>query len=230
MVVRHAGEKTLADTEVVVFDLGETLLCEDRAWSAWARWLEVPPSLVMVALGAAIALGRDHREALALVRPGLDLQSASKAKEAAGQQWRIEAEDLYPDALSCLQRLRAARFGLGIAGNQPRAMERDVRRLRLPVDFVGASGSWGVAKPHPGFFARIVAEAGVPPERIAYVGDRVDNDVLPAKRAGMSAVFVRRGPWGMIQAGWPAAEEAHAQVSGLGELADLLAGSDRVRR
>ena len=34
--------------------------------------------------------------------------------------------------------------------------------------------------------------------RIAYVGDRVDNDVLPALAAGLVAVHVRRGPWGLL--------------------------------
>jgi FMN phosphatase YigB (HAD superfamily) len=31
------------------------------------------------------------------------------------------------------------------------------------------------------------------------VGDRVDNDVLPSIAAGMRAVWLRRGPWGVIQ-------------------------------
>jgi FMN phosphatase YigB (HAD superfamily) len=37
------------------------------------------------------------------------------------------------------------------------------------------------------------------PASVAYVGDRVDNDVLPALAAGMRAVWVRRGPWGILQ-------------------------------
>ncbi|MGH9098837.1 MAG: HAD hydrolase-like protein, partial [Acidimicrobiales bacterium] len=37
-------------------------------------------------------------------------------------------------------------------------------------------------------------------EQVAYVGDRLDNDVLPAKAAGMFAVFIRRGPWGHLHA------------------------------
>ena len=43
------------------------------------------------------------------------------------------------------------------------------------------------------FFARVVDEAGVPAEEILYVGDRVDNDVVPALAAGLRAVRVRRG-------------------------------------
>ena len=33
------------------------------------------------------------------------------------------------------------------------------------------------------------------PEEIAYVGDRTDNDVLPAADAGMRPILIRRGPW-----------------------------------
>jgi len=39
----------------------------------------------------------------------------------------------------------------------------------------------------------------VPPGEVAYVGDRVENDLIPATEAGMRAVWIRRGPWGLIQ-------------------------------
>ena len=43
----------------------------------------------------------------------------------------------------------------------------------------------------------------MPAAEIAYVSDRVDNDVLLAKEAGIAAIFLRRGRWGVIQAAWP---------------------------
>ena len=70
--------------------------------------------------------------------------------------------------------------------------------VRPYVDFVGSSARWGVEKPAPEFFARLVEVSGAAPGKIAYVGDRVDNDVLPALAAGMTAVHVRRGPWGYL--------------------------------
>lgn len=51
-----------------------------------------------------------------------------------------------------------------------------------------------------GFFRRMADVAGLPPGEIAHVGDRVDNDVVPASEAAMVAGFVRRGPWGRLQA------------------------------
>jgi FMN phosphatase YigB (HAD superfamily) len=50
------------------------------------------------------------------------------------------------------------------------------------------------------------------------VGDRVDNDVVPAHHAGMVAVHIRRGPWGVLQADWPGAEHATLRVHSLSEL------------
>jgi FMN phosphatase YigB (HAD superfamily) len=64
---------------------------------------------------------------------------------------------------------------------------------------LASSAGWGVEKPAPEFFARIAVEARLPPEKIAYVGDRVDNDIEPALAAGMIAVHIRRGPWGYLQ-------------------------------
>jgi FMN phosphatase YigB (HAD superfamily) len=58
----------------------------------------------------------------------------------------------------------------------------------------------GVAKPAPAFFARILELLGSPAAAdVAYVGDRIDNDILPAIAAGLRAAWIRRGPWGLIQ-------------------------------
>jgi FMN phosphatase YigB (HAD superfamily) len=38
---------------------------------------------------------------------------------------------------------------------------------------------------------------------IAYVGDRLENDVLPARNAGMVAIFIQWGPWGRVHAKRP---------------------------
>ncbi len=136
---------------------------------------------------------------------------------------RIEARDLYPDAVPCLARLRAAGYQIGLAGNQPADAEAQIRALGLAVDFVASSARWGVEKPDPGFFRRIVDESGTPPGEIAYVGDRLDNDVLPAVAAGMTGVFLRRGPWGVIHAAWPEVARAHLRLETLDELPEALA-------
>jgi FMN phosphatase YigB (HAD superfamily) len=81
-----------------------------------------------------------------------------------------------------------------------------------------------VAKPDSRFFQRIIAEAGLEPGEIVYIGDRIDNDVLPALRMGLRAVFVERGPWGVVQAGWPEAAQVRARIRTLSELPQVLSG------
>lgn len=59
----------------VVFDVGETLVDETRAWSAWADWLGIPRLTFLAVCGAAIARGElDHRAPLRTFRPDLDIR------------------------------------------------------------------------------------------------------------------------------------------------------------
>ena len=62
----------------------------------------------------------------------------------------------------------------------------------------------------------------MPADRVLYVGDRLDNDVLPARAAGMRTAFLRRGPWGHVHALRPQAALADVRVDSLGELVELL--------
>ncbi len=173
-------------------------------------------------LGATIARGQDHVEALRIVKPGFDLAAERRARADAGvpDEWR--PGDLYPDALPCIASLREMGLLVGAAGNTRAEVER-LLDAGCGVDVVASSAGLGVAKPAPGFFTAIVQLTGVEPSRIAYVGDRVDNDVLPAKAAGMVAVHVRRGPWGHLHAELPAARRADIRIDTLAELPGRLA-------
>jgi FMN phosphatase YigB (HAD superfamily) len=154
----------------------------------------------------------------------MDLAKEVRRREAAGVPDTLLAEDLYPDAVPCLVALSAAGYRVGVVGNQPASADAALRALDLPVELLATSGAWGVQKPDPAFFARIAAELALEPGEIAYVGDRVDNDVRPAAAAGMIAVFVRRGPWGWIQATDADPIEATLTVASLAELPEALAG------
>jgi FMN phosphatase YigB (HAD superfamily) len=66
-----------------------------------------------------------------------------------------------------------------------------------------------------------VAAAGTLPERCAMVGDRLDNDVEPARRQGMKGVWLLRGE----APDEPTPEQlsrADAAVRTLGEIAEAL--------
>jgi FMN phosphatase YigB (HAD superfamily) len=182
----------------VLFDVGETLVDETRMWSAWAQWLDVPPRLLWAALGAVIARGEHHTRALSMVRPGFDLERERAARRAATAPERIDPDDLYPDVRAGLAALRAEGYRLGAAGNQPAGVS-GAWSDGLDLDLVTSSAELGAEKPSPEFFSSLAGGIGEPPERCAYVGDRLDNDVAPAAEAGMLPILIRRGPWALIQ-------------------------------
>lgn len=186
--------------KAVFFDVGETLVDESRDWGEWADYLGISRLSLHASLGAVIEKGQHHHRVFEMVRPGADFTELRREREATGNAYSIGAQDLYPDVVPCLKSLRDVGVVVGIAGNQPAATEQALRSLEVPADIVASSASWGVEKPDIGFFERIVAETnGLEPSQIAYVGDRLDNDIEPARRAGMIPVFVRRGPWALIQ-------------------------------
>lgn len=206
----------------VFFDVGETLVDETRLWRAWADWLGVPHFAFFAMMGAVIDRGEHHQRIFDMVRPGFDLEREEEARVAAGFPNGFSSEDIYPDVAPCLRDLRAAGYLLGIAGNQPAAAERVLAKLGLPVEVVASSQTWGVEKPSPAFFNRLVQVAGVAAHEIAYVGDRLDNDVLPALAAGMVTVHLRRGPWGYLHALRPEVQRAHLRLDTLAALPDAL--------
>ena len=201
--------------------MGETLLDESRSWTEWAGWLGVSPLTLFGVLGAVIERRQDHLEALRLLRPGFDLAAERRARAAAGVPDEIRTSDLYPDALPCLAAVAELGHLVGVAGNTSPEIERFLRD-HCDADIVASSAGLGVAKPDPAFFTAIAELAGLPPARIAYVGDRVDNDILPAVAAGMVAIHLRRGPWGYLHAAWPEAAKAHLRIDSLKELPGAL--------
>src|SRR4051794_7065021 len=206
----------------VFFDVGETLVDETRMWEAWADVLGLPRLTLLGVLGGLAARGDDHREVFTRLAPGADLERAQAEMRERGLFDGFGAQDLYPDALPCLHALHGAGFRTGIVGNTTTAVEQALRELDAPVDVIASSERWGVAKPAPEFFARVLEASRVSPAELAYVGDRVDNDVVPAATAGMVAVHVRRGPWGHLQADWPEASLAAIRVRSLGDLPAAL--------
>ncbi len=156
-----------------------------------------------------------------MIRPGIDLEVERLAREAIGDSPAFLPADFYPDALACLRALSANGYWVGVAGNTGRDVE-DFIQQHVCVDFVGSSACFGVEKPSPDYFAQLCQVSGVPAGEIAYVGDRLDNDVLPAAAAGMVAVHIRRGPWGYLHAEKPEMSAARLRIHSLDELLPSL--------
>jgi HAD superfamily hydrolase (TIGR01509 family) len=172
-------------------------------WERAADAAGVPRFTLMGILGGLAARGEQHRRVWELL--GI---------EPAASTW-LEP-DFYPDALPAIERLRSRGLRVAAVGNTPRETEE---LLRDHVEVLGSSARWGVEKPAQEFFERISEAVDLSPTEIAYVGDRVDNDVEPALAAGMTAVHVRRGPWGYLHE--PPSEAI--RIRSLEELEEALA-------
>jgi HAD superfamily hydrolase (TIGR01549 family) len=183
----------------VFFDVGETLVCETEHWGQWADVLGIPRLTFFAAFGYLIEKNLHHRQIFELF--GTTYSAAKLERQRLSIAPReIQLEDFYPDAILCLQSLKKAGFLVGISGNQPEHTESILRDLEIPCDFLASSASWGVEKPALEFFRRIVDLTKLEPYQIVYVGDRLDNDILPARALGMKTVFLERGAWGKIHA------------------------------
>lgn len=204
----------------VVFDIGEVLIDETRVWTIWSELIGVSPVTLAAVLGAAISQGGDHRDVFPHIAPNIDWEDFVDEHER--RYGGFQEGDLYPDVRSCLSELDDLGFRVVIAGNQPVQRSEQLRALALPHDVIVTSDELGAAKPDAAFFTALLARAEIShPGDALYVGDRVDNDVLPAAAFGIRTCWLRRGPWGHLQ-DLPDGQPVDLVLDGLGELPLLL--------
>lgn len=213
--------------KAVVFDVGETLIDDTREWHRWAQWLGARQHTLSALVGLVTAQGRDNADALRLLSPGFDMATERAKREAAGQGEDLTDEDLYPDVRPALKALQDGGLWVGIAGNQTIRAAQLLRNLDLPANAIATSGEWEVAKPDHAFFSHLIrwvpdADAS----EIVYVGDHRDNDVIPAKLAGLKTALIRRGPWGHLWADDPTVTDVTDwRIDDLNDLPTLLLNS-----
>src|SRR5262245_21479168 len=141
--------------KAVFFDVGETLVDEERWWRELAERSGLQPHVVWAAVGVTIERGEEHDA----------LWEHLGIEEPTGW-WHgltYRHEDLYPDAIGCLEAVRALGLRVGIVGNQTEALERWAREAGLPADVISSSQSLGVRKPDARFFERVVELAEAEP-------------------------------------------------------------------
>nr|WP_230533464.1 HAD family hydrolase [Microvirga roseola] len=135
--------------ELLFFDVGGTLVDEERYLAAWAEWLGVPPGTFFAVLGTVIEGRRDYQGAFRYFRPGFDMARERQARTEAGLPNGFLPSDLYPDTVPTLRWAREQGYRLGFAGNHSAQTESFLQELGVEAEFIGSSESWGVAKPDP---------------------------------------------------------------------------------
>ena len=183
----------------VCFDVGETIFDERGLWDRWADRIGVARQAFRNELIAVIRAGLDHRAVFERVRPGIDIAIVQAESEAAGNGLGFRPDDIFLDVRPALADQQAMGLEIGIAGNTSRATEDVVLACGLGVSFVASADRFGVEKPAPEFFETLARACNAAPAEIAYVGDRLDNDVNAANRVGMTGIWLRRGLWADVQ-------------------------------
>ena len=97
-----------------------------------------------------------------------------------------------PAMEEAVQTLYKEGWRLGILANQPPEVERLLRARKLwdLFDVHAVSDVLGFSKPDPRLFQRALEKAEVAPSAALMIGDRVDNDVAPAKALGMRTMQI----------------------------------------
>ena len=123
------------------------------------------------------------------------LELKKEIMDYATERWNFTAQDLYQDAIACIDTIKATGAKIGLVANQPLASIESLKRdgIYEKIDFLGISAKVGLEKPDPAFFQLALKELGTEPRDAIHIGNRFDTDVLPAKNLGMRTVWVLRG-------------------------------------
>jgi HAD superfamily hydrolase (TIGR01549 family) len=219
--------RSIGFVTAVVFDIGETILDRTREHAAWAAFFEVPAHTFSAVFGAMIARGEKVSAVIEFFAPGQTFDELSARRRRAGGAIAVDEEDLYPDVRRTFATLRESGYVVGVAGNQPASVSDELRRLELGADFIASSTEWGIAKPTPAFFERAAREAGATLGDTIYVGDQLDNDVVAPREAGLRAVRILRGPWGLLTRDPVIESSCLGVIRSLDELPSILADGGR---
>lgn len=137
--------------------------------------------------------------------------------------WHREDERLYPEAEEILCYLRERGYILGVIANQGLGTEKRLEAwgIRKYFDSITASAEECVAKPDPEMFLRALKRSGGLAESSVMIGDRLDNDIAPAKALGMKTVWIKQG-FAVYSSPTCSEELPDHTISNLMELKNLL--------
>lgn len=171
----------------IFFDVGSTLVDETEAYDHRVR--------DMIA-GTDITFQEFDKVRIALAGHGFDGNSeAIKYFKLEKTPWHSEDELPFSDAHSTLEALCRKGYKLGIIANQNPGLEKRLENwgLRQYFEVIAASAEIGYAKPDKEIFESVFKLARCTAQESAMIGDRLDNDIIPAKAVGMKTVWVKNG-------------------------------------
>ena len=176
----------LANIKWIFFDIGSTLVDESVAYHN---------RIERTIAGTNVTYDDFYNKMVEISK--YNQSGYNKALEAYDLKtvpWNSDDEFVYPETENCLSEL-SKHYKIGIIANQNLGSEERLEKLGLlkHIDLVIASAEEGVAKPDLRIFQIALARADCKPEEAVMVGDRIDNDIIPANKIGMTTVWIKHG-------------------------------------
>lgn len=204
----------MENIEWLFFDVGSTLVDESKVYEYRMR---------TAAQLAGVTYEYVYNMAMEFYKQNKkgDLETM-KLLNVEKPKWKFEYEVLYKDAEVCLKKL-SSKYKIGVIANQSLGTADRLEQFGILnyIELVVASAEEGVAKPNREIFEIALNRAGCRPEQAIMIGDRIDNDIVPAKKFGMKTIWVKQG-FGKYWNITSVEEKANYEVSNLTELCDIL--------
>jgi HAD superfamily hydrolase (TIGR01549 family) len=211
------------------FDLGNTLVSEETATEARLRQV----SDCFERYGRRCSVEDIHsalKQASAEFAPRLLAAAIAKLTDDSDLRRIIEASHRYPKELEspyggAEQTLRtlSQHYRIGVIANQSAGTEERLTRWGL-MPFVSiclSSAELGLEKPNPAIFRFALSRAECTPAEAVMIGDRLDNDIRPARLQGWNTIRVLQG-FAKFQSPRDELDQADATVAHVKEIVPLF--------
>ncbi len=122
---------------------------------------------------------------------GDDDAATELAETFSAQRRRLQR--LMPDAREVLTRL-SKKYRIGLLTNGAPDLQREKFQnsgLEPLFHSVAVSGEHDIGKPEPAIFERLLAELGVSAGEAVMIGNSLERDILGARRAGITSVWLK---------------------------------------
>jgi len=215
----------LSHVRWIFFDLGNTLISEEKAIKDRIQQMVRAFAERDIQVSAE-AIERAFEGASAEFAPRLIVRAVEKLASNPSDRafvlqkvkYRKELEEPYPEAYKLLSRL-ATRYKIGVIANQSAGTEARLKSYGLDyfISLCISSTEVGLKKPEPAIFQLALELAKCQPHQSVMIGDRIDNDIQPAKSLGWKTIRVLQG-FANIQTPRDSAEEPDFTVSNLKEI------------
>ena len=204
----------LENIKWLFFDVGSTLVDEHFAYEHRMREMaDLANTTYSSVYETAMTFYKQNKKG--------DLETA-KLLGVELPKWHKEDEILYSDAAKCLEIL-SGRYKIGIIANQSLGTKTRLEQhgILQYIDLVIASAEEGVAKPDKRIFELALNRSNCKPGDAVMIGDRIDNDIVPAKRMGMHTIWIKQG-YGQYWDITDEVEKADCTVHSLMEICNVL--------